>query len=111
MVNKIKKLDKILVATDFSPYSKAGLRFAIQLVTQHKCELTFFHSYYIMKPTSWNDAGFEAYEKIKKDKIQKKLNLFLESVYKSIGVVILRVILIPKNYWEFRIKNGQVLNH
>ena len=86
MINKIKKLDKILVTTDFSTYSKAGLRFAIQLATQHKHELTFFHSYFIIKPTSRNDATFEAYEKIEKDKIQKKLTLFVESVYKSMGI-------------------------
>ena len=86
MINKIKKLEKILVTTDFSPYSKAGLRFAIQLASQHNHELTFFHSYYIIKPTLWNDATFDAYEKIEKDKIQKKLNLFVESVYKSMGI-------------------------
>ena len=80
-------MDKILVTTDFSSNSKAGLRFAIQLASQHKYELTFFHSYYIMKPTSWNDATFEAYEKIETDKIQKKMNQFVKSVYKTIGLV------------------------
>ena len=81
------KMDKILVTTDFSSNSKAGLRFAIQLATQQKYELTFFHSYYIMKPTSWNDATSAAYEKAEADKIQKKLNQFVESVYKNMGVV------------------------
>ena len=80
-------MDKILITTDFSSNSKAGLRFAIQLASQHKYELTFFHSYYIMKPTSWNDATFEAYEKLETDKIQKKMNQFVESVYKTIGLV------------------------
>ena len=80
-------MDKILVTTDFSSNSKAGLRFAIQLALQHKYELTFFHSYSIMKPSSWNDITFEAYEKIESDKIQKKLNQFVESVYKSMGTV------------------------
>ncbi len=86
IINK-NKMNKILVATDLSSNSKAGLRFAIQLASQHKYELTFFHSYYIMKPTSWNDATFEAYEKIEKDKIQKKLNQFVELVYKNMAVV------------------------
>ena len=80
-------MNKILVATDFSSNSKAGLRFAIQLASQHKYELTFFHSSYFMKPTSWNDATFKTYEKAETDKIHKKLNRFVESVYKSIGVV------------------------
>lgn len=80
-------MDKILVTTDFSTSSKAGMRFAIQLSTQGKYELTFFHSYYIMKPTSWSDATLAAYEKRETEKIQKQLNQFVESVYKSIGVV------------------------
>ena len=79
-------MDKILVTTDFSSNSKAGLRFAIQLATQHKYDLTFFHSYYIMKPTSWNDETSAAYEKVEANKIQKKLNQFVESVYKKIGI-------------------------
>ena len=80
-------MDKILVTTDFSPNSKAGLRFAIQLATQHKYELTFFHSYYILKPTSWNDATSAAYEKAEADGIQLKLNQFVESVYKDMGLL------------------------
>ena len=80
-------MDKILVTTDFSSNSKAGLRFAIQLASQHKYELTFFHSYNIMKPTSWNDETSAAYEKAEADKIQKKLNQFVESVYNNMGVV------------------------
>ena len=80
-------MNKILVTTDFSTNSKAGLRFAIQLASQHKYELTFFHSYYIMKPTSWKDAAFAANEEKEIIDIQKRLNQFVESVYKSVKVV------------------------
>lgn len=80
-------MDKILVTTDFSKNSKAGLRFAIQLASQHKYELTFFHSYYNIKPTTWNDATFAAYEKKEINNIQKRLNQFVESVYKNMEVV------------------------
>lgn len=80
-------MEKILVTTDFSTNSKAGLRFAIQLASQNKYELTFFHSYNIMKPISWSDAAFEAYEKKEVDKILKNLNQFVESVYKSVEIV------------------------
>lgn len=79
-------MEKILVTTDFSSNSKAGIRFAIQLSKQMKVELTFFHSYYIMKPTSWSDETFLSYEKKETDKIQKKLEQFVSSIYKSIGV-------------------------
>ena len=80
-------MNKILVTTDFSSNSKAGLSFAIQLASQHKYELTFFHSYYIMKPTSWSDSKSAAYEKSEAEKIQNKLNLFVESVYKNLRIV------------------------
>lgn len=80
-------MDKILVTTDFSSNSKAGLRFAIQLASQHKFELTFFHSYYIANLTSMSDAIFANYEKIEADKIQKKLNQFVASLYKDVDVV------------------------
>ena len=79
-------MEKILVTTDFSTNSKDGLRFAIQLASQHKFELTFFHSYYIMQPTSWSNATFAAYEKREAEKIQKNLNLFVNDVYKRMNV-------------------------
>lgn len=84
-------MDKILVTTDFSSNSKAGLRFAIQLASQHKYELTFFHSYYVMKPTSWNDKTFAAYEKKEAEKIQQELDQFVSTLYKSMKIV-------PENY-------------
>lgn len=80
-------MDKILVTTDFSSNSKAGLRFAIQLASQHKFELTFFHSYYIANLTSMSDAVFADYERKEADKIQKKLNQFVAAVYRDIDVV------------------------
>ena len=80
-------MDKILVTTDFSTNSKAGIRFAIQLASQYKFELTFFHSYYVMKPSSWSDKTFNEYEKDEAEKIQMKLNKFVASIYKSIGAV------------------------
>ena len=85
--NLRKNMDKILVTTDFSTNSKDGLRFAIQLASQHKFELTFFHSYYIMKPTSWTDATFAVYEKKEADKIQGKLNRFVESTHKRMNIL------------------------
>ena len=80
-------MDKILVTTDFSSNSKAGLRFAIQLASQHKFELTFFHSYYIANLTSMSETIFANNEKIEAVKIQKKLNLFVASVFRDVDVV------------------------
>lgn len=105
-------MKKILVPTDFSTKSKAGLRFAIQMASQSEYELTFFHSYHIMKPVSWSDAAFEAYEKKEVDKLLKNLNQFVESVYKSIGVafkikkcVVLSSVLAESSIREYAAKN------
>jgi nucleotide-binding universal stress UspA family protein len=77
-------MDKILVTTDFSSNSKAACRFAIQLASQHKCELTFFHSYYIANLGSMSGEALIAFENRETDKIQKKLNKFVEVLYKDI---------------------------
>ena len=77
-------MKKILVTTDFSDRSKAGLLFAIQLAAQNKYALTFFHAYHILTPTAWNFARIEKYEKEQTKIIQDKLNVFVEKVYKSL---------------------------
>lgn len=76
-------MKKILVTTDFSPNSKAGIRFAIQLASQHNYELTFFHSHHLAKPTGWNDKVYATFEKTESEKIRKKLGDFVRAVYRS----------------------------
>ena len=46
-------MKKILVTTDFSANSKAGVRFAIQLASQIKCELIFYHILETLKSNAW----------------------------------------------------------
>ncbi|MRX45928.1 universal stress protein [Pedobacter puniceum] len=78
---------KILVTTDFSANSKAAIRFAIKFAAQYpEVSLTFFHSYHILKPTSFSDAKFEAYEKAQKENIHKRLEKFVKDVYHTSGV-------------------------
>lgn len=83
-------MKKVLVTTDLSKNAKAGLRFAIQLATQRPVELTFFYSYHLVKPTSWSDTAFAAYKKSEAAKNQKKLEQYVNSIYKNKGQV-------PKN--------------
>jgi nucleotide-binding universal stress UspA family protein len=80
-------MKKVLVTTDFSSNSKAGLRFAIQMASQQECELTFFHSYYIMKPTSWAEKTFTSYENHEATQIKAKLEKFVASVYNGMGIL------------------------
>ena len=77
---------KILVTTDFSANSKAGLRFAIQLTSQNKFELTFFHSFYVLIPTGWSKNKISGYKKTEEKKIQNKLNSFVAAIYKNTGI-------------------------
>lgn len=77
----------MLVTTDFSTNSKAGIRFAIQLAGQHKFWLTFFHSCHVTKHDSLNESVFESYQKSEFTVLKKKLCHFVQSVYKSIRVI------------------------
>ena len=78
-------MKKIIVTTDFSENSKAGLYFAIQLASQNDYELTFFNTYHILTPTAWNEVRVGGYEKDEAEKIEEKLNAFVEETYKGIN--------------------------
>jgi nucleotide-binding universal stress UspA family protein len=75
-------MKRILVTTDFSTNSKAGVRFAIQLASQTKCELTFYNVHETLKSNAWivnNPKGKKAELVIK----QEKLNKFITAIYKE----------------------------
>jgi len=105
-------MKKILVTTDFSANSKAGLKFAIQLSLQEKVKLTFFHSYYVMKPTSWESSKARSFEIAEVEKLQNQLEKFVASVYKSMELndpnaecVLGRSVSADKNIVEYAKKN------
>lgn len=79
-------MKKILVTTDFSDKSKAGLLFAIQLASQQKCKLTFFYVHHIPIPTAWNIVRIEEYQKEQITITQAKLKGFVEKVYTGLQV-------------------------
>ncbi|NIJ52575.1 universal stress protein [Dyadobacter arcticus] len=79
-------MKKILVTTDFSAGSKAGLRFAIQLASQSKFALTFFHSYNVLSPTGWTAAKIKEYKKSESANVQQQLDLFVEKIYQELEI-------------------------
>lgn len=79
-------MQKILVTTDFSDKSKAGLLFAIQLASQNNFNITFFHVYHVLVPTQWSAAKIDEYENKETKKIQDKLNLFVAQIYKGLNL-------------------------
>jgi nucleotide-binding universal stress UspA family protein len=79
-------MKKILVTTDYSENSKAGLYFAIQLSTQFEFKLTFFNVHYAPTPTSWDAARLKKYEENEQAEAQQKLSNFVESLYADIKI-------------------------
>lgn len=77
---------KILVTTDFSVNSKAGMRFAISLAASRKAELVFFHSSFLPKPGTMADEHYSIYAKEETIKIKNRLNKFVASIYKAMNV-------------------------
>lgn len=79
-------MKKILVTTDLSANSKAALRFAGQLATQDEITLVILHVVCVMRPTSWNEAAFVAYEKSELAKAKETLDRFIASVYQDLDI-------------------------
>lgn len=80
-------MNKVLVTTDFSANSKAGIKFAIQLASQSKCDLVFYHNIEILQPTSWSPEKYHAFARIENERATKKLQAFVAGVYKSMKLV------------------------
>jgi hypothetical protein len=47
-------MQKILVTTDYSTNSKAGVRFAIQFASQSPAEIIFYHVHEGVADNNWN---------------------------------------------------------
>lgn len=78
-------MKKILVPTDFSARSKAGLRFAIQWAVQQKMELVFIHCLFQMRPTGWSDAYYDEYVQERCDATQIRLSRFVAAIYRGMN--------------------------
>lgn len=78
-------MKKILVITDMSANSKAGIRFAIQFASQSNYQLTFFHVYHFLRPTKWSDSVYTSFEHSEHEKTKTRLCKFVSSLYKSKG--------------------------
>ncbi len=77
---------KILVTTDYSVNSKAGIRFAVQLASEKAFSLIFLHVIELLIPTKWNDVK----AKIRSDEVirheQDKLRQFVKDTYQELNV-------------------------
>lgn len=55
-------MEKILVTSDMSAKSKAGIKFALQLAHQFKAQLIVLYVSEVTQPTSWTNARYEQYK-------------------------------------------------
>lgn len=73
-------MKKILVTTDFSTNSKAGIRFAIQLASQTDAHLVFYHAVEALRPTIWSQAQYNEYTTCEIERHQKMLQQFIKAI-------------------------------
>ena len=79
---------KILVTTDLSKSSKAGLRFALQLASQQRSKLIFYHVLHAPMPTSWSQEKYMRYVDDQIKETKGKLKSFVGQVYRQIGLTV-----------------------
>ncbi|HMI64152.1 MAG TPA: universal stress protein [Puia sp.] len=77
---------RILVPTDLSAASRAGLRFAIQWSRQQPVELIFVHVLSIPKPPAWTEKEYKTYFDSQCDQYRQRLKTFVRNVYKQARV-------------------------
>ncbi len=77
----MKNRATILVTTDLSHNSKAGVRFAIQLAAQTHSTLVFYHVIELLTPTSWNKEEAMQFVDTTLKTGEAQLNTFLEVIY------------------------------
>ena len=81
----------ILVTTDFSTNSKAGIRFALQLATQMPCKLLFYNALELLTPTGWRKEDAIDFVQNAVQTGEERLAGFLKTIFTQTKLT-------PKNY-------------
>ncbi len=76
----------ILVPTDFSVNSKAGLRFAMYWSVRQPVKLIFIHIFHAKLSPLSTDEENSKYIEIESKRLKNKLNLHILSLYKTLGI-------------------------
>jgi nucleotide-binding universal stress UspA family protein len=77
----MKNKATILVTTDLSTNSKAGIRFAIQLAAQTQSKLVFYHVIELLTPTSWRKEDAMKFVDTTIQTGEEQLKAFLKVIY------------------------------
>jgi nucleotide-binding universal stress UspA family protein len=76
-------MKKILVTTDFSANSKAGIRFAIQLASQTPCELIFYNVQDSLAVDAWTQLNYNNVKDSDNILLKDTLTKFIGNIYKG----------------------------
>jgi len=79
-------MKKILVPTDFSTNSRAGVRFAIHWAAQQKLDLVFIHVHNILRVSSWSGSYFATYAAAEEKLCSTKIEKFITDIYRQMNV-------------------------
>jgi len=94
----MKKKLHILVPTDFSPASRAGVRFAIQLSQQQNVHLLFVHVMNIVRLTRWSDKQYDVFAASERASASKKLAAFIADIQRRLPL--------RRNSWSSLVLEG-----
>ncbi len=104
-------MKRILVTTDLSANSKAGIKFAIQISIQTGAEIIFYHALEMMKPASWSQTRFSKFRAEKEREITASIQKLIFPLLKSAGSPLLNdnkiVIEIGNNIPELVLRSGK----
>lgn len=83
-------MKKILVTTDFSNHSKAGMRFAVQMAVKKDAELVYFHCFQALIPTTIHREYIENSIQEQTNVLLQKLEKFVSALHKSMKVTLVK---------------------
>jgi nucleotide-binding universal stress UspA family protein len=76
----------ILVTTDLSTNSKAGIRFALQLAVQTNSCVIVYHMMELIKPTSWSKGHFARFQHEETARRLDETNKFVSPLLEAAGI-------------------------
>ncbi len=78
-------MQQILVTTDLSDNSKAGIYFAIRYARQTGAGLIFIHIYQVLRATTWSEDQYQHFIERNRESMSEDLSAFIASTYRSLG--------------------------
>ncbi len=79
-------MEKIIVATDLSANSRAGIRFAIKTAEARNAELVFVYVYKVLRASFWTDEEYQAHIDRRGEVYQGELYQFIKGIYRTMRI-------------------------